>query len=274
MVSLSRNFNTSSGGGVFFNDASLSVSAGGDDDSQLLQPVLGTDMANKFTPLNTVVAVTVELFLCVIMLATAIALAVVWPENMERCAPYFITLYSHAAFWCISLIVDNHIKHKHHALRVNGYLEFYQHTHQHSRIPFYIVSLWNAVLLAFSTAMHHLYKDFRQQCNISGFLKPVNYLCVFIAVETTILAYVIVMYICKVIQFNRSKPPPDVQREEWMMSFIQDSYSGGEVGYRERGDQIHDLLEKQADLIRYLKDRNTKLSHKIMLLNRQIQEHA
>jgi hypothetical protein len=44
---------------------------------------------------------------------------------------------------------------------------------------------------------------------------------------------------------------------------------------RERGDQIHDLLEKQADLIRYLKDRNTKLSHKIMLLSSQIQgEHA
>jgi hypothetical protein len=51
---------------VFFNDASLSVSAGGDDDnSQLLQPVLGTDVAKKFTPLNTVVAVTIELILCV-----------------------------------------------------------------------------------------------------------------------------------------------------------------------------------------------------------------
>jgi hypothetical protein len=55
----------------------------------------------------------------------------------------------------------------------------------------------NAVLLALSTVLHHLYKDFRHQCNISGFLKPVNYLCIFIAVETTILAYVIVMYICK-----------------------------------------------------------------------------
>ncbi|XP_023714736.1 transmembrane protein 192 isoform X2 [Cryptotermes secundus] len=272
MVSLSRNYNTSSGGGVFFSDASLSVSAAGDDDdSQLLQPVLCTDMAKKFTPLNTVVAVTVELFLCVTMLATAIVLAVVWPENMERCAPYFIILYIHAAFWCVALIVDNHIRQKHHALRVNGYLEFYQHTHQHSRIPFYIVSLWNTVLLALSTAFSHLYKDFRQQCNISEFLKPVNYLCVFIAVETTVLAYFMVIYICKVIKFNRSKPPPDVQREEWMMNFIQDSYSGGEVGYRERGDHIHDLLEKQADLIRYLKDRNTKLSHKIMLLSRQIQ---
>jgi len=40
---------------------------------------------------------------------------------------------------------------------------------------------------------------------------------------------------------------------------------------RERGDHIHDLLEKQADLIRYLKDRNAKLGHKIMLLSMQIQ---
>lgn len=39
---------------------------------------------------------------------------------------------------------------------------------------------------------------------------------------------------------------------------------------RERGDHIYDLLEKQADLIRYLKDRNAKLSHKIMLLSSQI----
>jgi hypothetical protein len=39
---------------------------------------------------------------------------------------------------------------------------------------------------------------------------------------------------------------------------------------RESGDHISDLLEKQADLIRYLKDRNTRLSHKIMLLSRQL----
>jgi hypothetical protein len=46
------------------------------------------------------------------------------------------------------------------------------------------------------------------------------------------------------------------------------------LAFRECGDHIHDLLEKQADLIRYLKDRNANLSHKIMLLSQQIQrEH-
>ena len=40
---------------------------------------------------------------------------------------------------------------------------------------------------------------------------------------------------------------------------------------RDRGDNISDLLEKQADLIRYLKDRNARLGHKIMLLSSQMQ---
>ena len=48
-----------------FFDSSLSVSAGGDDESQPLQPVLGTDVAYKFKPLETVAVITVELFLSV-----------------------------------------------------------------------------------------------------------------------------------------------------------------------------------------------------------------
>lgn len=50
---------------MFFNDNSLSISAGGDDDLQLLQPVLGTDVAQKFKPLTTVAVITLELFLSV-----------------------------------------------------------------------------------------------------------------------------------------------------------------------------------------------------------------
>lgn len=270
MVSLSRDLNTSSGGGVFF-DSSLSVSAGGDDESQQLQPVLGTDVSQKFEPLETVAVITAELFLSVAVVVAVIMLAVVWPQEMDRCAPYFITLYIHAAFWCVSLIVHNHMRQKHHGIRVNGYLEFYQQINVHGQIPFYIVSLWNAVLLVLNTLFHHLYDDFRQQCSVGGFSKPIYSLSIFIAVEAAILACVIIPYVRKTIQFNRSKPPPDIQREEWMISFIQDSYSGGEVGYRDRGDNISDLLEKQADLIRYLKDRNARLGHKIMVLSSQMQ---
>lgn len=69
----------------------------------------------------------------------------------------------------------------------------------------------------------------------------------------------------RVVRFNRTKPPPDVTREEWLMSFTQDSYTG-EVGYHQRGLNLAELLEKQADLIRYLRDHNVRLSHRMMLL--------
>lgn len=70
----------------------------------------------------------------------------------------------------------------------------------------------------------------------------------------------------RVRRFNRVQPPPDVIREEWLSSFTQDSYTGAEVGYRERDSNLSELLEKQADLIRYLRDHNVKLSHRMMLL--------
>lgn len=121
------------------------------------------------------------------------------------------------------------------------------------------------------------------------------------------------MFSVKVRRFNETRPPPDVQREDWMMSFVRDSFPGGEVGYRyvnllfsisiilfsplvppcvqsphfnfdlslhpchihsfalpfcrEPNEQIHDLLAKQADLIRYLKEHNAMLNHKIMQLS-------
>lgn len=50
---------------MFFNDASLSVSVSGGDDTRLLQPVLGTDVEKKFTPLKTVEVITAELLISV-----------------------------------------------------------------------------------------------------------------------------------------------------------------------------------------------------------------
>lgn len=81
---------------------------------------------------------------------------------------------------------------------------------------------------------------------------------------------IFVSHIEKVMRFNRLRPPPDVTRDEWLSPFTQDSYSGmGEIGYRQRGRNLEELLEKQADLIRYLRDHNVKLSHRIMLLASQ-----
>jgi len=62
---------------------------------------------------------------------------------------------------------------------------------------FVLFSSGNAVLLVLNTLFLHLYNDFRQQCVVSGFSKPVNYLSIFIAVETVVLACVIIPYVRK-----------------------------------------------------------------------------
>lgn len=96
-----------------------------------------------------------------------IVLLCLWPEFRYKCEPFFLLVYIHAAYWCISWvglkhfvllncyerkifcfkfdiffqILHQHLKLKHRMLRVNGYLEFYKQTEAHIRIPFYIISL-------------------------------------------------------------------------------------------------------------------------------------
>lgn len=47
-----------------------------------------------------------------------------------------------------------------------------------------------------------------------------------------LFCYFVYLVPVKVRRFNETRPPPDVQREDWMMSFVRDSFPGGEVGYR------------------------------------------
>jgi hypothetical protein len=70
---------------------------------------------------------------------------------------------------------------------------------------FVLFSSGNAALLVLSIVFQHLYNDFRQQCSVDGFSKPVNYLLIFIAVETALLACVIIPYIRKLQPLNRNE---------------------------------------------------------------------
>lgn len=47
-------------------------------------------------------------------------------------------------------------------------------------------------------------------------------------------------------------------------------HTGGSVGLTQRGADMVELFEKQADLINYLKDHNLRLNQKLMQLNGQV----
>lgn len=79
------------------------------------------------------------------------------------------------------------------------------------------------------------------------------------------------MFLVKVQRFNKQKPPPDVQREEWNACV---SPEATEIGSPLRGEKLYDFLQKQADLIRFLKEHNAKLGEKLMVLTAQMQARA
>ncbi|XP_050514076.1 transmembrane protein 192 [Diabrotica virgifera virgifera] len=265
MVSLSRSFNTNSGGATFFSE---SVNM---DDRQHLQPIL--DSYGGFKPLKTVSLFSVHLLVIFILDLLAIGYAVKHPDEKSRCREYFVVIYLHIGLWFATLIVDQVAKCQHHGLRLNGYLDFYHQTRLHISLPFYIVSLWSVALMFVQALMQHFYPDdFAERCVKGGSLSPMSYLCAIITLETCLIFGVNVNYIAKVIKFNKHKPLPDVQKEDWISTTAPDTVTQNEVGYSQLGGKIYDLLEKQADLIRFLKEHNELLAKKTMVLTAQLQQ--
>lgn len=238
------------------------------DDEEYLQPVLTSQEEDNFQKLNTIPIVSIPLLYGVALEIVGIIFISLWPEEKNKCDTYFIYLYLHCFYWLIVMVADYIVKAKHHTLRIWGYLDFYQSTYQQIRTPLFIASLWNTCYLLLAVVLHHTHKvNYEEYCRASEWLTPINYIILLSTFEFMVIVPVYVNYIKRVMRFNRLRPLPDVKREEWLSSFTQDSYaSSGEIGYHHRGSNLEELLEKQADLIRYLRDHNVKLSHRIMIL--------
>ncbi|KAK0182893.1 hypothetical protein PV327_000980 [Microctonus hyperodae] len=241
------------------------------DDEEYLQPVLTSQDENNFQKLDTVIIASGPLLCGALLEIIGIVFVSLWPNEESKCNTYFIYLYLHCGYWLMIMCTDHLIKARHHNLRICGYLDFYQSTYQHIRTPLFVSSLWNTFYLLLAVILHHTHQiNFEEYCRSSEWFTPVNYTLLLTTLEMMIIIPVYVNYIKRVRRFNRLQPQPDVTQEEWLSSFAQDSFAGNnEVGYHQRGSNLSELLEKQADLIRYLRDHNVKLSHRMMLLASQ-----
>lgn len=193
-------------------------------------------------------------------------------------------LYVRAGFWCITWVsfynnkdcdslqclffryrlqlFDYIVKYHHDQLRLNGYHDFHRATQAHKSIPLNIVSLWNTAILAVAAGIQHYYGDgFFMKC-AETYFSPVVYISGFTVVETLIFFIVHGTYISRVNKFNSSRMPPDALHGINTVT--------GSVGLMQRGADVTELLEKQADLIQYLQDHNAKLNQKLMQMSNQL----
>ncbi|XP_026474032.1 transmembrane protein 192 [Ctenocephalides felis] len=267
MVSLNPGLNSSTHGAIFFSDEA------GDDETILTAPVLMSDQGKEFSKIKTIPLFGSQIIVSTLISITSIVFACHWSQE-TNCEGYYIVQYLHVAFWLFSFVID-HIAHYHHNnIRLKGYHQFYKETSILHRLSLYVVSLWNAVLLAMQTLMQHFYEDdFTKHCGAS-ILSPVGYVTLFVIVETAVLIGVNGVYIYKAFDFNMKHLPPDVLKSEWIrqMATMSEGQRSDAVGFTQQGRNIAELLEKQADIISYLQEHNTKLSRKLMLMNAQLRE--
>lgn len=230
------------------------------DRSHLLEPVLASAEGN-FKALKTIPAFSIHLLISTGISFIGIILAASSPPE-KRCQAYFTMLYLRAVFWVITFLFDHYIKHKHEELRLNGYHDFHRSTAMHKGVPLHVVSLWNTVILAMQALMQHYYGDeFVKHCT-AGLLSPISYITSFNVVETIVLGCINGSYITRVRNFNKSCQPPD--------ALTGSSCDEGSLGLLQSRNSVSELLEKQADLINFLKDHNLKLNQKLMQISTQV----
>lgn len=203
-----------------------------------------------------------HLLISTLISIVGIILAAVFPDS-DRCKAYFIMIYLRVGFFAITVLFDWLVDSHHQQLRLNGYHDFHREMKNHHRIPLKIVNLWNTALLAVSAALAHYYgPEFFIKC-MDYFLSPLIYIVGFNIAETCIFFFVHGFYISKVTHFNNLHLAPDAMRGTI-------STSSGSLGLVHSQSEVNELLEKQSDLIEYLREHVNRLNQKLQQLSNQL----
>ncbi|XP_024115668.1 transmembrane protein 192 isoform X1 [Oryzias melastigma] len=165
-----------------------------------------------------------------------------------------IIVYAKVCLWVLVLVFSLCVHRHHDKVRSRGYLQFYRQTRRLKHLPFAIHSSGNALLLIVLSAR-------LSQTMLTYILLSI------LGLEFLLTFPCLLHYAVKVMQFNRERAAPDVNQEELSHSYSVTSQPI-ETGFR-GASALEEVVEKQADLIEYLKDRNSLLSKRLLNLTAQ-----
>jgi len=225
------------------------------------------ESGRRFQKVWTLPAAILALILCCVQIVLVFILPELCDKRGRECVlnSFSILIYTHGCHWLGILLID-YINHcAHHRSRLNGYLEFYTKTKNIRRAPFYLVSAGNFVLMLVVIILHDMC-DNNVACSHS--FTKVDYLRGLITLESLVVICCVVSYIIILRDFNSKELPPDVMREDFMSSVMLNR-NVESVGCQEQ-NQIMEVMERQAELIRYLKEHSDNLGKKILGLTTQL----
>ncbi|KFM61699.1 Transmembrane protein 192, partial [Stegodyphus mimosarum] len=263
MVSLGNN-QRSPGGGYFFtaDNAQLFDET---DEASLVSSVLISDEEPNFKTIPLTGVLVLEI-ICTATLLTSAFVIPLYQKDDDVC---FILTCAHSGYWCFLFITSGYRNYHHNYIQRCGYLEFFRNTQLLQKIPLLIPSLGNALLVVI-LSLFQKYCPLLEKCPIDSNFHCYNYLQIIIGVEACMLLICLINYLVLVVKFNQSKAIPDVHQDELLVSYVQSYAPVNEVGFRDE-DYMEEILEKQADMIRYLKQHCNNLSRKIMKLSSQLE---
>jgi hypothetical protein len=177
-----------------------------------------------------------------------------------------LALFVHAGFWFLKLVFDRFYHYQHMKSRRLGYLEFYRSTRLLRYFPLMLISAGNSILIYLIKLMQK-YCDNENEQICSASLTQNNILQIYVSLECLLLLPVLIVYLIKTIQFNNSKKSPDISLE--LDRPIFDTARAKSVGAKD-STYLTNVLENQADMIRYLQERNKKLTLKLHGLTQNI----
>lgn len=217
---------------------------------------------NYFQCLNTIPLAGIHLLISITIFGVGAYFELNWMIDFN-CNVYFLLLYVRCLYWAFTYVIDAIVTRRHSELRLHGYHDFYRHKIlNYKNAPLSIVTLCNMIIFLIQTLMQHIYgADLSAHCQRSLW-SPITYVCLLCGVETIVLMIVHGTYIMNVWHFNRITCLPDALRD------IEQPFIGS-LGISVENGKVADLLEKQADLIYYLKEQNVHLNRKLLQLSQR-----
>lgn len=213
--------------------------------------------------LHTIHLAGLHLLLSLSIFTVGVYFELRWMSEFS-CKTYYLLIYIRCAFWVVTYIIDTMITNRHNDLRRHGYYDFYRKDILfYQNVPLLIVTAWNMIIFVVQTILLENYEnEFAMHCQ-KMIRSPITYVCIFCGFETILLMIAHGSYIMKVWHFNSIHLLPDALRD-MEQPFI------GSLGITIDNAKIADLLEKQADLIYYLKEQNMNLNRKLSQLSQRI----
>jgi len=244
----------------------MSVQISDEDD------LITSEQSPRFKKVPTLAAAVTQIVLCLAQIILVFLLPSLYDHKHEndghRFGSFSLLIYTHGAHWACFLIIDQFLHYHHHKSRLQGYLEFYVRTKNIRRAPFYILSVGNAVLMIVVMILHDLC-DSNTSC--SHTFTKVDYLRGLITLESLVVICLVVSYILILTDHHNKQLPPDVLRDDLTSSIMQNTSQDDVIGCLEP-DQMVEVLERQAEMIRYLHEHTENLGRKILVLTSQLSQ--